>query len=84
MRQFQEKCEVKHGVSTTEVAEVLLGSPRFNFAARGIHQGDDLYAPRGQTDAGPLGFVGVDSARNASEASAKPRPAAGGHPAARP
>ncbi len=47
-----DKLEWKHQVATTEVEEVLEKAPRFKFAERGRHRGEDVYVAFGQTDTG--------------------------------
>ncbi len=49
---FIEKIEVKHGVSTVEVEEVLFGKPHVRRAQKGHVKGEDLYAAYGQTVGG--------------------------------
>lgn len=47
--QFVEKLEVKHGVLTWEVEEVLFGDCRIRRVGRGNVDGEDLYLALGQT-----------------------------------
>jgi uncharacterized DUF497 family protein len=49
---FVEKLEVKHGVNTDEVEEVLFGNPHVRRAQKGRIKGEDLYAAYGQTEGG--------------------------------
>ncbi len=49
---FVDKIEVKHGVLTYEVEEVLFGRPHIRRAQKGRVKGEDLYTGYGQTDAG--------------------------------
>ena len=49
---YVDKIEVKHGILTDEVEEVLFGKPHVRRAQRGHVKGEDLYAAYGQTDAG--------------------------------
>jgi uncharacterized DUF497 family protein len=49
---FVDKIEVKHGVSTNEVEEVLFSKPHVRRAQKGRVKGEGLYAAYGQTDAG--------------------------------
>ncbi len=49
---FVDKIEVKHGVSTDEVEEVLFSKPHVRRAQKGRVKGEDLYAAYGQTDSG--------------------------------
>jgi hypothetical protein len=49
---FVDKIEIKHGVSTVEVEEVLFGKPHVRRAQKGHVKDEDLYAAYGQTDAG--------------------------------
>ncbi len=49
---FVDKIEVKHGVLTDEVEEVLFGKPHIRRAQKGHIKGEDLYAAYGQTDSG--------------------------------
>lgn len=44
-----DKLTSKHGVTTTEVEEVLLSSLRFYRAERGARPGEDLYVTFGET-----------------------------------
>ena len=50
--QFIEKLEVKHGVQTKEVEDVLFGRPHIRRMEKGRVKGEDLYAAYGQTKAG--------------------------------
>lgn len=50
--QFVEKLQVKHGVETEEVEEVLFAKPHIRKAKKGSVKGEDLYAAYGQTDSG--------------------------------
>ena len=50
--QFVDKLESKHQISTQEVEEVLLASPRIRRVQKGQVKGEDLYAAYGQTEAG--------------------------------
>ncbi len=49
---FVDKIEVKHGVSTNEVEEVLFSKPHVRRAQKGRVKGEDLYTAYGQTDSG--------------------------------
>jgi uncharacterized DUF497 family protein len=49
---FIDKLEVKHGVSTDEVEEVLFGKPHVRRAQKGHVKGEDLYTTYGQTESG--------------------------------
>jgi len=49
---FVDKIEVKHGVSTDEVEEVLFSKPHVRRAQKGRVKGEDLYTAYGQTDSG--------------------------------
>ncbi len=49
---FVDKIEVKHGVSTDEVEEVLFSKPHVRRAQKGRVKGEDLYTTYGQTDSG--------------------------------
>ena len=49
---FIDKIEVKHGVSTDEVEEVLFGKPHVRRAQKGQVKGEDLYTAYGQTAGG--------------------------------
>jgi len=49
---FVDKIEVKHGVSTDEVEEVLFNKPHVRRAQKGRVKGEDLYTAYGQTDSG--------------------------------
>ncbi len=49
---FVDKIEIKHGVSTDEVEEVLFSKPHVRRAQKGRVKGEDLYAAYGQTDSG--------------------------------
>jgi uncharacterized DUF497 family protein len=46
---FIDKIEVKHGVSTGEVEEILFGKPHVRRSQKGRVKGEDLYAAYGQT-----------------------------------
>ena len=50
--QYVEKLAAKHGVTTSEVEEVLFGRPHIRFWEKGKVRGEDLYLAYGQTDAG--------------------------------
>ncbi|MCY4402588.1 MAG: BrnT family toxin [Candidatus Poribacteria bacterium] len=50
--QFVDKLASKHGVSTTEVEEVLINRPLFRFISKGNRTGEDVYSAMGQTDEG--------------------------------
>ncbi|MBM3127781.1 MAG: BrnT family toxin [Chloroflexi bacterium] len=47
-----DKLEWKHQVTTREVEQVFANAPRFKFAERGQHQGENVYVAFGQTDGG--------------------------------
>ena len=49
---FVDKIEVKYGVLTDEVEEVLFSKPHVRRAQKGHVKGEDLYAAYGQSDAG--------------------------------
>ncbi len=49
---FVDKIEVKHGVSTDEVEEVLFSKPHVRRAQKGYIKGEDLYTAYGQTYSG--------------------------------
>ena len=49
---YVDKIEVKHGVLTDEVEEVLFAKPHVRRAQKGHVKGEDLYTAYGQTDAG--------------------------------
>ena len=49
---FVDKIEVKHGVLTSEVEEVLFNKPHVRRVQKGHVKGEDLYTGYGQTDAG--------------------------------
>jgi len=46
---FVDKLEVKHGVTTDEVEQVLFSGPHVRRAQRGRVKGEDLYVAYGQT-----------------------------------
>jgi uncharacterized protein len=50
--EFREKIARKHGVSESEVEEVVFNSTEGCFAGKGDTSGEDLYFFAGQTDAG--------------------------------
>ncbi len=50
-----EKLAVKHSVQTEEIESLLENEeepPKFRFAQKGEHPGDDVYQALGQTEAG--------------------------------
>lgn len=47
-----EKLVIKHRVTQDEVEEVFFNRPQFRFVETGHRPGEDVYAARGQTDAG--------------------------------
>ncbi len=47
-----EKLAVKHHVMQDEVEEVFFHRPQYRFVESGHRPGEDVYAARGQTDAG--------------------------------
>ncbi|MBI5029163.1 MAG: BrnT family toxin [Chloroflexi bacterium] len=47
-----DKLAWKHHLATVEVEQMLANSPRFKFAERGRHRGEDVYVALGQTDEG--------------------------------
>lgn len=49
---FVDKIEVKYGVLTDEVEEVLFSKPHVRRSQKGHIKGEDLYAAYGRTDAG--------------------------------
>jgi len=50
--QFVEKLEVKHGVYTDEVEEIIFSKAHFRRAQKGRVKGEDLYVAYGQTLSG--------------------------------
>lgn len=52
LSQFVEKLASKHGVTTTEVEEILTNRPYFRFVSKGNCPGENVYSAMGQTDAG--------------------------------
>ena len=50
--QFVDKIEVKHGVLTDEVEEVMFGKPHIRCSQKGHIKGEDLYIAYGQSNAG--------------------------------
>ena len=52
LAQFVEKLEVKHGVYTDEVEEILAGPKRVRRVRKGNVKGEDVYLALGQTQAG--------------------------------
>ena len=49
---YVDKIEVKHGILTDEVEEVLFSKPHVRRIQKGHVKGEDLYTAYGQTDAG--------------------------------
>ena len=49
---FVDKIEIKHGVSTDEVEEIIFGKPHVRRSRKGNVKGEDLYAAYGQTESG--------------------------------
>jgi uncharacterized DUF497 family protein len=49
---FIDKLEVKHGISTNEVEDILFGRPHVRRAQKGHIKGEDLYTAYGQTTGG--------------------------------
>jgi uncharacterized DUF497 family protein len=49
---FVEKIECKHGVTTSEVEQILHGKQKVRRVARGNVAGEDVYLALGQTDGG--------------------------------
>ncbi len=49
---FVDKIEIKHGVSTDEIEEVLFSKPHVRRAQKGHIKGEDFRAAYGQTEAG--------------------------------
>ena len=49
---YLDKIEVKHGVSSNEVEEVLFGKPHVRCAQKGHVKGEDLYTAYGRSEAG--------------------------------
>ena len=47
-----DKLAWKHHLATWEVEQTLANSPRFKFAERGRHRGEDVYVAFGQSDEG--------------------------------
>jgi uncharacterized DUF497 family protein len=45
---FLDKIEVKHGVTTNEVEEILFDKPHVRRAQKGRVKGEDLYVAYGQ------------------------------------
>ena len=52
LSQFVEKLASKHGVTTTEVEEILTNRPYFRFVSKGNRPGENVYSAMGQTDTG--------------------------------
>ncbi len=50
--QIVNKLSSKHNVQIEEVEQVLENRPKFRFAQRGNHEGEDAYAAFGQTNEG--------------------------------
>ena len=50
--EFVDKIVRKHDVSQSEVEQLFLNKPVFEFAERGRISGEDLYRAIGQTDGG--------------------------------
>lgn len=46
------KINVKHGVSRSEVIEILKNKPYFLFVEKGFRTGEDVYAALGKTSSG--------------------------------
>lgn len=61
LEQFKEKCEVKHGVTTDEVADLFVAAPQINFVERGVRVGEDQYAASGQTQAGRTSWYSLST-----------------------
>ncbi len=76
LNEFVDKIVRKHDVSRSEVEQLFLNKPVFEFAERGHIRGEDLYRAIGQTDGGrylivffihkPSGQALVISARDAT------------------
>ena len=76
LNEFVDKIVRKHDVSRSEVEQLFLNKPVFEFAERGHISGEDLYRAIGQTDGGrylivffihkPGGQALVISARDAT------------------
>lgn len=49
---FVDKIEAKHGVSRSEIEEVLFGKPHVRRSQKGHVKGEDLYSAYGQTGGG--------------------------------
>ena len=49
---YLDKIEVKHGVSSNEVEEVLFGKPHVRRTQKGHVKGEDLYTAYGRSEAG--------------------------------
>jgi uncharacterized DUF497 family protein len=47
-----DKIATEHGVTQTEVREILMGVHKLKFVQKGHYPGEDMYAALGQTDAG--------------------------------
>ena len=47
-----EKLGAKHSLTSEEVEEAIANRPRFMWAERGNHPGEDLYVAYGRTNAG--------------------------------
>jgi len=52
LEKFVDKLLWKHKITTDEVEEVFVNSPRYRFIERGDVDGENLYSAMGQTDAG--------------------------------
>ena len=52
LRDVVDKLAFKHQVETYEVEQVFGNRPRFRFVEKGRRQGEDVYLPLGQTEAG--------------------------------
>ncbi len=50
--QFLDKIMEKHGVTESEVEEVLFSRPHIRFAEKGHVKGEHVYLAYGQTDSG--------------------------------
>lgn len=49
---FIDKIEAKHGVSASEVEEIIFGKSHVRWAQKGHVKGEDLYTAFGQTTGG--------------------------------
>jgi hypothetical protein len=52
LRAVIDKLAFKHRVETLEVEELFAGKPKFRLVEKGEQEGENVYLPLGQTDAG--------------------------------